>query len=347
VNPNKAHSRALELAALLVVCLLVIGAGAARAQSAPATKRDAVAARLQYTLSSGAERCPDARTIEQAVSTRLGYPVFEREPPTRWVRVQIGATPRGLRAKLEVLGEGDVSLGARAIESSADCGELASTLALAISIALDPTQMLAPKVAPEAVAEPCPVCPVCPPLQAIDVERAPAVAADPPAPDPPSFEGYGMAVGPTLGIGVLPKVSGAGHMELFARWTRISVHAGGVIHPGAGVDGIDAQLLMGQLALCARMVNWPGIIGSLCAAASVGSLGGYQAANDDHDTSLSAAGGAQARVAADLIGPVFGEARADLEANFIRTTLRVGDAPAWTTPPFWAQLSLSVGVRFP
>lgn len=347
--------------ASLLGLLLTVLTGPARAQPSRAAPSAApappLAARLEYTRDAAAARCADAAALQDAVSRQLGAPVFEREPPTHLVRVQITGVRRGLRAQIEVRSADGTPLGAREIDSrSSDCAELSSALALAIAIAIDPTRLFAPSAPPPspAPAPACPapiVCPVCPP-------RTPA---SPPPPDDgddgeSSVRGFSIAAGGAVGIGALPAVSGAGVFELAARFTRASVQLALVLHPGASggelVDSsddepVDAQLLLGELGLCGRLALDAAWTFAACALGSAGALRGSGPAGGEREATFTSAAGAQARIERDLTGPVFAELRAELQANLVRTTLNVGGMPAWTTPPVWGQLGVLAGLRFP
>ncbi len=119
---------AFAIARILLLPVLWLVSSSALAQAtaeAPASTTGAVGARLQYTRDDAASRCPEPRALQDAVSSQLGYPVFEREPITHHVSIQIAAQKRGLRAQIEVRKSDGTPLGSRAIESpSSTCEEL-------------------------------------------------------------------------------------------------------------------------------------------------------------------------------------------------------------------------------
>jgi len=126
-RPRRTSCRALfGAAALAVVCV-------SRASFAFPTSR------LTYARGSGAEACPDETAVRQAVAARLGYdPFFPSAEKT--IVARIVRTKDELRATVELVDEHGLMRGVRELKASAgQCGELVATMALAISIAIDPT----------------------------------------------------------------------------------------------------------------------------------------------------------------------------------------------------------------
>ena len=125
--------RALLAAALLVACAFSSG-------SLYAAPGDAT--RLEYARSSGAAACPDRSALSAAVSKRLGYdPFFPAARQT--IIVEIIDREGELRAQMRLLDEHGMIVGSRELrEKAGQCDELVASLALAISIALDPSAAL-------------------------------------------------------------------------------------------------------------------------------------------------------------------------------------------------------------
>lgn len=113
-----------------LACLLVVVA-AKPAQAG-------LSARLVYLRSGAAESCPDQGALKKAVARRLGYdPFFVAAPYT--VVAEIADTDGNLQARARLLDDAGIVLGSREMRSAeADCGELLASLALAISLTLDP-----------------------------------------------------------------------------------------------------------------------------------------------------------------------------------------------------------------
>lgn len=338
---------------------VALGGTASLASAQASTERPRVAATLQYTRDDAAARCPSDVELREAVSRELGYPVFERAPATRAVLVHIEAIKgRGrdaLRARVELRDASGASLGERAIDSAGgDCVELASALTLAIGLALDPSYAIAKGRAAQSAECPAPApCPVCPPQQASDAERA----APPPSAEPEesSWRGFRLGAGLALGVGALPSPSGGGLIHAGATWERASVALEAVLHPGVrggelaatpdATDPVEAELLRGQLAVCGRVPLASAWTFDACGLGALGALRGRGVGTGKHDASLAASAGARAGVTLALSELLFLQGRLDAQANLVRTTLNVEDAPAWTSPPLWGELSALIGAR--
>jgi hypothetical protein len=137
------------------------------------------ATRLEYARSAQAAACPDRSALQAQVSKRLGYdPFFPAARQT--ISVEIIDADGELRAHMRLMDENGIIVGSRELHEQADhCDELVASLALAISIALDPSAALgeqptvvvpaerapAPPADPAPEAEPEPVAPEHPPTK--------------------------------------------------------------------------------------------------------------------------------------------------------------------------------------
>jgi hypothetical protein len=108
--------------------------------------------RLTYQRGAGAERCPDETALRKAVSARLGYdPFFPWADRTIVARIE--ADKGVMRGSVELLDEQGLVRGSRKLQAKENqCDELVSGMALAISIAIDPTSLDRGGKAPGAVA---------------------------------------------------------------------------------------------------------------------------------------------------------------------------------------------------
>jgi hypothetical protein len=97
--------------------------------------------RLTYERGIGAELCPDESTLRRAVEQRLGYdPFFPWADRTMVARIRADAT--GLHGTVELLDAAGLVQGSRELSAPApECAELVAGMALAISIAIDPTSV--------------------------------------------------------------------------------------------------------------------------------------------------------------------------------------------------------------
>jgi hypothetical protein len=110
---------------------------------------------LDYQRGDGAASCPDGTALQVGVSGRLGYDPFD-DHASRRLKVSIGQVGHGLEARVEMSdATGAVIAERRLVSRQRDCKELASSVELAIAIAVDPTGR-PPVVAPAASTEEAP-----------------------------------------------------------------------------------------------------------------------------------------------------------------------------------------------
>lgn len=101
----------------------------------------ASSAKLRYVRAAGAEACPTADEMRAKVEAHLGAAPWS-ESATRLLDVQIEARERALVATIRLLDDG-VPVGERTLSSQdAGCAPLADAVALALSIALDPSYLI-------------------------------------------------------------------------------------------------------------------------------------------------------------------------------------------------------------
>jgi hypothetical protein len=142
--------RILAFFVFLVAGTIVHG-GAASAAESP--KR----VRFDYQRDGGTV-CPDAAALQVGVAARLGYDPFDDNAADR-LRVTIRPTAHGLEARIEMDDRDGVPKAERRLLSRQhDCKELASSVELAISIAIDPSgsgaQASASRVSPSSAPPP-------------------------------------------------------------------------------------------------------------------------------------------------------------------------------------------------
>lgn len=137
---------------LIAACLAAATFSTGRAHAAPGD-----ATRLEYARSARAAKCPDRSALQAQVSKRLGYdPFFHAARQT--ISVQIVDVDDEFRAQMRLMDENGIIVGSRELREKAEhCDELVASLALAISIALDPSAALGEEpteVAPKAESAP-------------------------------------------------------------------------------------------------------------------------------------------------------------------------------------------------
>jgi hypothetical protein len=115
---------------------------------APRAAHAGESARLVYSRSVEAARCPDETELRQLVARRLGYDPFVAVSMNTVV-AELRGDGDGLRARVYVIRESNAAGGTRELQSPMrDCTDLAATVALAISIAVDPDALARVEAAP-------------------------------------------------------------------------------------------------------------------------------------------------------------------------------------------------------
>jgi hypothetical protein len=142
--------------------------------------------------------------LRKAVAARLGYdPFFPTAPKT--VIAQVTHAPGGYRGRVQIIGESGDVRGERDLASTGDdCREIVTTMALAISIALDDLDEAAPAAppAPAATVTPDEPPPDPPPPRDEPVPTPPA----PPAPRAKRVD-LRLSAGPVMSIGTAPSAA--------------------------------------------------------------------------------------------------------------------------------------------
>ncbi len=332
---NAMLPRALRMSPLSRLSCVLAGVLLAHAAHAAPPRH----VKLDYERNAGAERCPDSSELSDAVAADLGYDPFQTEAGET-LRVRIARAAGELTATIELLDAEGAVTGRRELSSPGkDCRELAATLALAVSIAIDPVHSTKK---PEPKPEPAPA----PPPKPAPPPPAPApIPKVEPAPEPASTPLHlRIAGGAHLAVGTAPAQALGFWAYAGARWPKLSLGLEGRADLAAEKsepDGsVSASLLLGSLLPCVHLG-----VGFACA---VGSLGVLQGSGEDVSqpakaTTLFGAAGARGGVdipVSDAVGIVV---QADVRANLARTTLRLNDREVWSSPPLSGDLG--VGVR--
>jgi hypothetical protein len=129
---------------------------------------------LRYVLGTGAEQCPEATALRAEVARRLGYDPFLPGSDSTIV-VTVVREADQLTGRVELVDENGTGRGLRVVSTDPDhCAELVNTLALTISIAIDPASATEP---PRALAES-----TSPAAEASAPNKPSAVSSSPPPP---------------------------------------------------------------------------------------------------------------------------------------------------------------------
>lgn len=347
----------------LVVLLVLVGTS--WAEPAPSSVTTGRPAHLLYVRQAGAGGCPDESQLRAAVAARLGYDPFSpRARRTVMVRVrpvgdaESGGGPGnegsgGLVARIVLSDELGQVEGSRQIASPrSDCVDLGPTLALVVSMVIDPMN-LGPTSPPPASATPSASTPIdplldlaapTPPPEPGSLPPAPSVA---PVPEPPPpvvryrpplrFRG---AVGALVALGTAPSVAPGFALRFGVqgpRWS-LSLGARGDLPSGRAFDEgrVTSALVVGELTPCLSVP----IAGGRLAFSPCGVLAAGALIAEGHGFLVSyrtvtpyvAAGG---RASLELpLGRIFALAlHADLLAAITRPRLLVGDSSVWAVPP--------------
>jgi len=364
---NGGQAGSIEPGALVSVrgckwlCAALVGLAPAPAFAlAPANNR------LVYSREGNATRCPDEAALRTAVHARLGYDAFSPWGE-RAVVAEIFEDAGKLRARLRLLDEHGVVVGTREVRAASDdCEELVRSLALSISITLDPlapaprtgatepeqTQALEPEPAREPVG-----------LPNESPEGAPPVVAVAPRAEPPR-DGLASAsrpvqnpnkTWPSLRLGpVLHAGLGPGTGQLGAR-------VGLAIDRGVGRLVIDAtatlptsidsslggsanvQVTMGSLAPC---ISQGFLAGCGLVVAGRTSSWATGTTNTRADSAPYFALGArfEARVELDRsFQLVFG---VDGVRNLTPVSVQLHDQKLWQGPDWAGALAIAAGYTF-
>jgi len=249
-------------------------------------------------------------------------------------------TEKGFHAAIEARDEGGRVTGSRSLSSTRDCAALASALALAVAIAIDPLLVAGPPPAPICPA--CPACPTCP-----ECPACPECPKCPPPPPPPRAH-LRASAGGHVSRGETPGSIGVGaRLGAGVRWPRASLALEGRVDPligtPAGSGDVGATLLTLALLPCAHRSRW-----LACAVLAGGALQGesVEISSPRRQSTLYAAAGGRLGAELSIAGPFFAQIGLDGLATLTRTTLYVNDRPAWTTPAISISLAASIGATF-
>jgi hypothetical protein len=194
-------------------------------------------AHLVYVRGLGADRCPNEDALRASVTTRLGYDPFFLSAPTT-IFVEVLRDGDRFAALVKLIDDQGVERGARHLAATTgDCADLIGTLALTISLVVDPVSLpVSPAASDSTAARPAtPVdpptapTPMAPPTVPIPVGQ-PATVADgsptPRRPDAPRFFA-GVAVLGSLGSALAPTAGAAVFGGARRGWVSVRVEVRG------------------------------------------------------------------------------------------------------------------------
>jgi len=308
-------------------------------------------ARLVYTRAD-VSGCPDEETMKNTVSARLGYDPFKPDPE-HIVTAAITREGKGLRGHVELRDRAFTVKGTRSLASNEDdCAELASSLALAISIAIDP--LSANRTAPLPPPVSTPPAHVAPPAAGGPAAAAAPLAAVAPTEEAPRRE-HGQATALRMGtdasvsFGATPGTSFAPALFAGVGFARLSLDVEGTAHLAASANAasggsVSASLLLASFAPC---FHGGTVVG--CALLGVGRLSGAGGGVDEPASGASTYANAGGRVGAEvpLSGRFSLRIHGDLLFPLVSTKLRLRGVEVWGTPPVTAALGAGILAHFP
>jgi hypothetical protein len=281
-------------------------------------------AHLRYTKKAGANACPDEPDVRDAVAARLGYDPF-RDDAARVIDVTITHDTKGFHATIE---EGTRI---RKLDSPAkDCADLASSIAVSLSTAIDPLGIGA-----SASSTPSVSVSVVPSTSAkVAPSASPSVRPSALPPETGTDLAFVATVGGHVAFGAAPDLAFGITTGFALRWPlfqlglegRVDAEARG---PGPNGGAVKSSIIGVSVVPCLQ--SDPLFV---CAIGTFGALRGAGAGVGvpRKETTFYSAAGARLGVELPIAGPLRLRARGDLLATITRTTLYVEDAEAWTTP---------------
>jgi hypothetical protein len=287
--------------------------------------------RFSYELEEGAESCPDGARLRAGVMARLGYDPFAATAEEE-LKVGVHRSGRELEARITMSdGQGQVRAERRLVSRQGDCTELASSVELAVSIAIDPFRVTAPPETAPAPPAPAPPAPVAPPLSPAPAPLAGQIKAG-------ALVGQGTAPTRTLGF-VL------GGSARRGRWSLgLDVQANLPRDKPLREGEITSYSLAGSLVPCVHIHD-----AAACALLTAGALHaeGRGLVAPRRITRPTVAMGARLAYALPLFGRWSLLFHADVTTPMTYIELQVDHQNVWTTPSLAAALGIDLGINFP
>lgn len=290
---------------------------------------------LEYERGDGAEACPDAAHFEPLVRARVGRDPFVA-PADLQAQVRIVRVARELVGTVDVKG----SVRRELRSASADCDELAASLALALAVRIDPASFVSPPPSPPPSSQ---AGETAPPAEGRDpaptAERAPSEGK--PLSGISSIGAVGvLGGGPQPTAGATIQVGVRGRILSLALEGRGDLPSEEVLASGARVR---AGILAASLVPC---LHHRFLLGCLLATGGVLRASGESVLEAKSESAPLFAIGARAGAEVRVAGPFFVRIHVDVLAPLTRATLRIDGAPAWRTPAFSGALGAAFGLTF-
>lgn len=252
--------------------LLVVLFAARRVDASPT-------ARLVYVRGEGGESCPDESILAQEVATHLGYDPF-RAFAENTLYADVRRESDRYVGNIKIVDAAGVERGARTLESrSDDCHELTSSMALSMSIAIDPRSAFGPAPEPPSSEMAPPVetpaeepMPAPPPPVVVAHEAPPPPKETVPPRARPSTPRFVTALGAYGSLGEGPTATAGARLSgevLFSR-ASVGLEVRGSLPSTTDLErggSLRTSLVGAAIVPCARMA-WA----SACAVAFLGRM---------------------------------------------------------------------------
>jgi hypothetical protein len=294
---------------------------------------------LDYQRAEGGTACPDAGTLQVGVAARLGYDPFDGSSSER-LKVTIRSVQSGLEARIEMQDrDGKPNAERRLVSRQRDCKELASSVELAISIAIDPsasgTHAAPPADSPLPVAS-------SPPAQPAAPSPVPSEPSRPLHVDLGAMLVGGFRSAPSTTLGISLGVALRGEFLSLGMEARADVPSSKSLPVGS----VESSLYTFSLVPCLRATHL-----GFCPLASAGLLhaSGQGLADSRQVDFFYLAVGARVALAYPL-GPRWSLGlNGDAVSPLTKTSLAVDDNQhvVWSTPALAFAISLGVTATIP
>lgn len=294
----------------------------------------------------GTERCPSTETIELAVTARLGYSPF-RLPAERTMRVAFSRDSQGMHANVDELGSTAAARGSRQLHSATfDCQELSQAVALALSIAIDPSAgLLGPSLEPPAPPAPAASTPPSVPTAAAVRQPAPPVNGATGSLAGPRAELW-VAAGAAIGTNPSPVATFA--LGAAARWPFASLGLEATANTPTSSPLPEGTFRTFTAAATATGCGHWRFLGA-CALATAGGFAawGETDANPMRASAPLIEVGARLMAELPITQLVALRARLDGRAALATLTVTSGGDEVWRQPRFSGAATLAAVVRLP
>lgn len=306
--------------------------------------------RLHVSRGVGAEQCPDAQRLREAVMGRLGYDPFI-DPATARVELAFVRHGRWLVAELRLGPIDGAPAPPRALRTRAlSCETLGASAALALSLAIEALPP-APPLTPSPPEAPAPQAVVTPPPVPVPVPvPVPAPAPVPiPVPVPASTErGWELSADALMGVNLAPSLSFGARFNAEWRFAYGRLTVGALAFaPVALREANGSVRVSAYLATAGACVGASWVAGCLVVAGGAMRGEGFDVGVPHEAVTPFFLAGIRGTIESPRFGPFRARLTAELLAPMTPTTHLIDRQAVWETPPIAATVGIGVGARIP